>query len=183
SYVERAFKRAAAVDPKAKLTLNEAQCDNDREGWGLAIRPLLAALVERLLDQGAPVHAIGLQSHLQPQWPSDYAEFARYISRFGEKGLDIYISEFDVNDEAFPNNIAARDEAVADACRRFLKPVLAVPQVKMLVTWQLSDRHSWYRDIARRKRPRPQRLPRPLPFDENFTPKPMRAAMIEAFSR
>ena len=76
AYVERAFRRVRAVDKTAKLTLNEAQCDNDHD-WGRSIRPPLRDLVDRLLDAGAPLDAIGLQSHLQPQWPSNYPEFAR----------------------------------------------------------------------------------------------------------
>ena len=181
SYVERAFRRVAAIDKTAHLTLNEAQCDNDHE-WGRSIRPLLAGLVERLRDSGAPLHAIGLQSHLQPQWPADYPAFADYIGRLGDKGLEIYISEFDINDQSLPDDVAARDAAVAAVCSQFLNAVLRVPAVKMVVNWQLSDRYSWYRDVQRRLAPLSPRLPRPLPFDEGLQSKPMRAAMLASLA-
>jgi endo-1,4-beta-xylanase len=180
TYVERAFRRVAAIDKTARLTLNEAQCDNDHE-WGRSIRPLLADLVDRLLDAGAPLHAVGLQSHLQPQWPSDYPAFARYIDRFGARGLEIYISEFDVNDQSLPDDPAARDAAVAAVCAAFLDAVLQVPAVAMVVNWQLSDRYSWYREVWRRMAPLSPRTPRPLPFDETLGVKPMRAAMLKSF--
>ena len=180
SYVERAFRRAAAVDKTARLTLNEAQCDNDHE-WGRSIRPLLRGLVDRLLDAGAPLHAVGLQCHLQPQWPADYAAFAGYAAAFGPKGLDVYLSELDVNDEAFPADPAARDAAVAQVYRGFLGAVLPVRAVAMVVNWQLSDRFTWYRQIARRWT-LSRRTPRPLPFDETYAAKPARAAMLAAFA-
>lgn len=181
SYVERAFRRAYAVDKTARLTLNEAQCDNDHE-WGRAIRPLLAGLVDRLLDAGAPLHAVGLQSHLQPQWPADYDAFARYVDAFGRKGLDVYVSELDVNDQSFPDDPAVRDARVAQVYERFLDAVLPVPAVKMVVNWQLSDRFSWYRALARRSWSPSKRTPRPLPFDDGLKPKPARAAMLAAFA-
>jgi endo-1,4-beta-xylanase len=181
SYVERAFRRVAAIDKTARLTLNEAQCDNDRD-WGRDIRPLLRGLVDRLLDKGVPLHAIGLQSHLQPQWPADYAGFAAYAADFGANGLDVYLTELDVNDESFPDDLGARDAAVAKTCAAFLAAALNVPAVKMVVNWQLSDRYSWYRDVWRRERPLSRRKPRPLPFDDAFGAKPMRDALLEGFA-
>jgi endo-1,4-beta-xylanase len=180
SYVERAFRRVAAIDKSARLTLNEAQCDNDHD-WGRSIRPLLAGLVERLLDAGAPLQAVGLQCHLQPQWPADYAAFAHYVGGFGAKGLEIYISEFDVNDASFPDATAERDQAVAETAAAFLSAVLAIPAVKLVVNWQLSDRYSWYRAV---QSPRfgSRRAPRPLPFDADLRAKPLRAAMIASFA-
>ena len=179
AYIERAFRRAAAVDSKVKLTLNEAQCDNDGD-WGRSIRPLLRGLVDGLLDRGAPLRAVGLQSHLQSEFPHNYPAFAEYIADFGARGLEIYISEFDVNDAAFPDAIGVRDAAVAALAREFLGHALAVPAVKLLVTWQLSDGRSWYRSLARKRMIGAARAPRPLPFDADFEPKPLRRAMIEA---
>jgi len=178
SYVERAFRRVAAIDRQVKLTLNEAQCDNDGE-WGRSIRPLLRGLVDRMLDNGAPLHAVGLQSHLQSQFPRNYPQFGAFIEGLGAKGLEIYLSEFDVNDEAFPSAAADRDAAVASLAREFLSRALAVPAVKMVVTWQLSDLYSWYRQLAIKSGAK--RMPRPLPFDGALKPKPLYAAMIESF--
>jgi len=44
----------------------------------------------------------------------------------------------------------------------------------MVVTWQLSDRYSWYRELSRR-------APRPLPFDGDLRIKPLGEAMAAAF--
>jgi endo-1,4-beta-xylanase len=180
SYVERAFRRVAAIDGNARLTLNEAQCENNHE-WGRSIRPPLARLVDDLCQRDVPLHAIGFQSHLQPQWPSDFSEFADYAASFGRKGLDIYLTEFDVNDQSFPDDSAMRAAAVARFGAEFLDATLKIPQVRMVVNWQLSDRYSWYRQVWRRSHPASARSPQPLPFDDDFKPNPLRSAMLAAF--
>ncbi|HMN70623.1 MAG TPA: endo-1,4-beta-xylanase [Rhodoblastus sp.] len=178
SYLYRAFRRVAAIDPHVKLTLNEAQCDNDG-AWGQSIRPLLSRLVDRMRDTGTPLHAVGLQSHLQSQLPHNYVQYADFVAGLGGKGLEIYLSEFDVNDSALPANPQERDVAVAALARDYLTRTLAIPAVKMVVTWQLADPYSWYRDLA--VKAGVKRMPRPLPFDNTLKPKPMRAAMIDTF--
>jgi endo-1,4-beta-xylanase len=162
------------------LTLNEAQCENNHD-WGRSIRPPLARLVDNLLQRGVPLQAVGFQSHLQPQWPFDFAEFAEYAASVAQKRLDVYLTEFDVNDQSFPDDPDARGAAVARVGGQFLDAVLKIPPVKMVVNWQLSDRYSWYRDIWRKLHPASRRLSRPLPFDDEFNPNPLRAAMLTAF--
>lgn len=95
--------------------------------------------------------------------------------------MDIYITEFDVRDDTFPDDVAARDKAIADTGEKFLNSVLQVPAVKAVIAWQLSDHYSFYKGIALQKDPLTQRLPRPLPYDENMQRKPLWFAMARAF--
>ena len=141
----------------------------------------MARLIDDLLAKDVPLHAVGFQSHLQPQWPANYVEFANYAAALGAKGLEIYLTEFDVNDQSFPDDPGARKAAVAETGAKFLNAVLKAPAVKMVVNWQLSDRFSWYRELSRRSAPGSRRTPTPLPFDDRFTPNPLRAAMISSF--
>ena len=45
-----------------------------------------------------------------------------------------------MDDDGGPSDIAARDQAVADASRRFLEVVLDNSATKAVLTWGLSDR-------------------------------------------
>lgn len=143
-YIARAFRAASAADPKAKLVLNEAFCEQD-DDLGRSIRPRLLALVSNLKNAGVKLDAIGFQAHLKPHLPFDDQAFAAYLHGIAALDIDIYITEFDIDDEGLPDDIATRDRLVADRCQKFLTAVLAVPRVKALICWHLSDRYSWYK--------------------------------------
>jgi endo-1,4-beta-xylanase len=179
-YVTRAFKRAQAADPKARLVLNEAMAEAWTEDGG-RVRSGLLRLVDTLQDAGVRLDAIGLQGHLQPGKPYDDAGFADFLHQLGERKIDLMITELDVDDSAFPDDVSARDAAVAARYRDFLTAVLGVPAVTTVITWQLADPASWYVHMAEQRDPGAARRPRPLPFDTAFEPKPAYAAMLDAF--
>jgi endo-1,4-beta-xylanase len=179
-YVRRAFERAAQVDRTTKFVLNEAQTERDDE-LGLAVRRGLLKLVADLKNAGVKLDVVGLQGHLQPQYPHDPARFSEFLHALADLGVDIYITEFDVCDDVFPDDAEARDAAVAKTAQQFLEPTLRHPAVKALITWELADNYSFYRGIFRAKNPTATRLPRPLPFDDRLQAKPMFGAIAQAF--
>jgi endo-1,4-beta-xylanase len=179
-YVRRAFERVASVDNKTRLVLNEAQTERDDE-VGLAVRRGLLQLVDELKNAGVPLHAVGLQGHLQPRYPHDPGRFIEFVHALADRGVDIYITEFDVRDDTFPDDIATRDAMIADTAEKFLTSVLRIPAVKIVIAWELADNYSFYTDAARKKDPLAQRLPRPLPFDASMQRKPLWFAMARAF--
>ncbi|MCW6508614.1 endo-1,4-beta-xylanase [Lichenifustis flavocetrariae] len=181
-YIPRALKRVRAIDPHVKICINEAHCELENS-WGNGIRPCLARLVTTLRHDGVPLDAVGLQGHLQPSLPHDDAHFVAFLRDLAATGVDLHITEFDVNDVGFPEAIATRDAMAAARATAFLDAVLAVPAVKMLVTWELQDNCSfYYRDVLA-KDPTATRMPRPLPFDEAGRRKPLWTAMAAAFDK
>ncbi len=182
AYVERALRRAHAADPRARLAINEAHCERF-DDVGSRIRAGMSALVPRLLDAGAPLHVVGFQGHLQPHLPSDDAAFAAFLDTFGQQGLAVHITELDVNDEHFPDDIARRDALVAARYRGFLSHVLQVRAVDTVINWQLADHYSWYAALAREGALKTRRAPRPLPFDARYEPKPAFHALLEALAK
>jgi endo-1,4-beta-xylanase len=179
-YIRRAFERAARVDRTTKFVLNEAQTERDDE-LGLAVRRGLLKLVADLKNAGVRLDVVGLQGHLQPQYPHDPGRFNEFLHTLAGLGVDIYITEFDVADDVFPDDIEARDAAVARTAQQFLEPTLRHPAVKALITWELADHYSFYRGMFQAKNPRAARLPRPLPYDDRLQAKPLWGAIAQAF--
>ena len=179
-YIRRAFERAATVDKTTKFVLNEAQTERD-DDVGHAVRDGLLRLVDELKDAGVRLDAIGLQGHLQPRYPHDPARFSDFLYQLAERKVDIYITEFDVRDDTFPDDVQTRDAIIADTAEKFLTNTLRIPAVKMVIVWQLADNYSFYTDAAKKKNPLAERLPRPLPFDEALQKKPLWFAMARAF--
>jgi endo-1,4-beta-xylanase len=176
-YIRRAFARAAQTDPKTKLVLNEAQTERDDE-VGLAVRSGLLKLVADLKHAGVKLDVVGLQGHLQPQYPHDPARFDEFLHQLAALGVDIYITEFDVYDGTFPDDVTARDAAVAKTAQDFLQLTLRHPAVKALITWELADNYSFYRGMANYRNTRPAR---PLPYDDKLQPKPLWNAIAQSF--
>jgi endo-1,4-beta-xylanase len=179
-YVRRAFERAAAVDRNTKFVLNEAQTERDDE-LGLTVRRGLLKLVADLKNAGVKIDVVGLQGHLQPQYPHDPARFDEFVHALADLGVDIYITEFDVCDDVFPDDVTTRDAAVARTAQQFLETTLRHPAVKALITWELADNYSFYRGIYRAKNPTATRLPRPLPYDDRMQAKPLWGAIAQTF--
>jgi endo-1,4-beta-xylanase len=177
-YIRRAFVRAAQTDPKTTLVLNEAQTERD-DAVGLAVRSGLLKLVADLKHAGVKLDVVGLQGHLQPQYPHDPARFDDFLHQLAALGVDIYITEFDVYDGTFPDDVTARDAAVAKTAQDFLQLALRHPAVKALITWELADNYSFYRGMDKYKN---TRLARPLPYDDKLAPKPLWNAIAQSFA-
>ncbi len=176
AYIGRALRRAAAADPRALLAINEAHTEQQTRR-GKAIRAALLRLIGDLLQAGVPLHVIGLQGHLQPHLPFDGVAFQDFLWQIAELGLQIHITEMDVNDRWLDRDVARRDAQVSEWTARFLAVVLKVPAVSAVVSWQLSDRYSFYRDSQGLF----QAGPRPLPLDRDYRRKPVYFAMARRF--
>src|SRR5262245_54450001 len=65
-YIAQAFRLAHAADPDARLYYN----DYGAEGGGVKA-DAVHALVLRLLDEGVPIHGVGLEMHLRATHPPE----------------------------------------------------------------------------------------------------------------
>jgi endo-1,4-beta-xylanase len=181
NYIKRALTLTAKYDPKVKLAINEAHTERSDE-LGLFNRAALLRLIDDLQHAGVPLHAVGLQGHLQPQWPHDDDGYVAFLHEIEARRLEIHITELDIDDSSLDSATKAVDLQAADRVHAYLSKVLTVSGVKSLNTWELADCYSWYRDPALLRKAPARRLPRPLPFDDLFQRKPMWAAIARALS-
>ena len=90
-HIAAAFRRAHVADPAARLYYH----DDGAEGAGRKTDAVYA-LVQRLLDDGVPLHGVGLQMHLRVTLPPSAAAVAANVARLAALGLEVRISEMDV---------------------------------------------------------------------------------------
>ena len=181
-YIERAFKIAAEADPNAILTYNDnglVYSNPYGNSYEEKRRAAVLNLLERLQAKGTPVHALGIQSHLQGHRQNEFdaQKFRQFLSDVASMGLEIIISELDVRDDRLPKNIAKRDRLVAQAYYQYLSVVLDEPAVTTIVSWGLSDRYTWLSKFAPRK---DGAAVRPLLFDQQYLKKPAWEAVARA---
>ncbi|WOI53480.1 endo-1,4-beta-xylanase [Parvularcula sp. LCG005] len=177
--IDYCFHVAREAAPSAKLAYN------DYMDWAPASdkhRAGVLRLVERLVKSGAPIDAVGLQSHSNEDAPAGYTkERARIWKSFCDEivgmGLDLYITEFDVDDSRMEADITARDTEIAAYTKDYLDLMLSYPQTKDLLIWGMVDSENWLQGFQ----PREDGLPkRPTVYDADYQPKPMRDAIAAA---
>ncbi|HEX3954682.1 MAG TPA: endo-1,4-beta-xylanase [Stellaceae bacterium] len=182
-YIDIAFRAARASDPAARLVYNDFGVEVDTSEQNEK-RGVLLDLLDGLRKRGVPIDAVGLQSHLYYELMPHFndKQFSGFLSDLASRGFEIIISELDVVDRGAPSDIAKRDAEVAAIYRHYLDVVLDNRAVKTVITWGLSDRESWISKgvdpLTRRSDGLP---PRPLPFDNDYLPKPAYFAMADAF--
>jgi endo-1,4-beta-xylanase len=190
-YIARALWEARQLAPQAKLMINEfgleydLRLEHDR-------RYHFLKLLERIKQAGVPLDGVGLQAHLDlSKGTLSAAVLGQFLKEIADLGLFIVISELDVKEHEYILPVEERDNRVADETRRYLDIALAQPAVRGLITWGLSDRHSWLQvtqsDLARYpnawKDGSTPGVNRGLPFDYSLKPKPMYRAIAEAGRR
>jgi endo-1,4-beta-xylanase len=167
AYLEHAFRQARKADPKAKLYYN----DYGAETLGPKADAIYA-MAKDFRERGVPLDGIGFQAHLilPMNKPEVLDSIEKNFARFAKLGLEIEITELDIR---LPDGSPASLAEQADFYRKFVALCRRQPQVKLIQTWGISDRHSWI--------PRAFRgMGWALLWDEQYRKKPAYNAVMEA---
>ncbi|MCA8901266.1 MAG: endo-1,4-beta-xylanase [Hyphomonas sp.] len=178
--LEFCFHKAKEAAPNAQLVYN------DYMSWETGMekhRAGVLKLLERLKKNGAPVDALGIQSHSNSDRPDSFTPAKQkawrdFVDEVVGMGLDLTLTEFDVNDTTMEADIGIRDRAAAAYTKDYLDIMLSYPQTKEVMMWGLVDSQSWLKDFL----PREDGVAkRPTLFDADYKPKPMHEAVAAAF--
>jgi endo-1,4-beta-xylanase len=183
-YLDIAYRTARQADPKAKLTYNEYGIEDDSED-NAKKRAATLALLKRFKNSGTPIDALGIQSHIHAGTGETYGKGMReLITGAQELGLEVYLTEFDVNDDGVADDDpTARDRAVAAVYKDYLDIALEGKAVKAVLTWGVSDKDTWLNGLREHREKRPNRRQRPLPFDNDLKPTAPFFAIRDAFDK
>lgn len=183
-YLDIAYRTARQADPKAKLTYNEYGIEDDSED-NAKKRAATLALLKRFKNSGTPIDALGIQSHIHAGTGETYGKGMReLITGAQELGLEVYLTEFDVNDDGVADDDpTARDRAVAAVYKDYLNIALEGKAVKAVLTWGVSDKDTWLNGLREHREKRPNRRQRPLPFDNDLKPTAPFFAIRDAFDK
>jgi endo-1,4-beta-xylanase len=170
-YIDLAFRTAREADPHAKLTYNDygVEYDNEEE---TERRARILEMLHGMQARKVPLDAVGIQAHIKAASQSTIGKgLAGYIEAIRRMGLEVYLTELDVNeDDITSNEVAVRDREVANTYRNMLDVALANPAVKLVLTWGVSNRRTWLNDGPTHHRKQPNRPQRSLPFDAEYRP-------------
>ena len=179
--IDLAFRLAREHAPGAQLVYN----DYMRPDLGSAKhRAGVLKLLHDLKSRGSPVQALGLQSHIG-SWdelgsgPRYQQEWRSFLDEVTGMGLDLLVTEFDVNDRKLPADIAVRDAGVAALAKDYLDVTFSYPQCRDFLMWGMADNFSWLQGWYEAPRTDGVKM-RPTPFDAELRAKPLRDAIAVA---
>jgi endo-1,4-beta-xylanase len=166
-YIEKAFRWAHEADPDAILFYNDYNTEVP------AKRDKVYRLLKTLIDNGIPVHGIGLQGHWNLDSPTE-KDLRDAIEKYSSLGLKIQITELDVsvyspNEKDPADNVftAEREKKQMEKYEMIFRVFRDYKNVITGVTfWNVSDKHSWLDNF-----PVKGRKNYPLLFDQNLKPK------------
>ena len=175
NYVDKAFFWAKEAFPKSSLVINDYNLEmvpGKREG--------MYKLVKGMLERGVPVDTVGLQMHINIEYPP-VSEIEKTIELYGSLGLKVIVTEMEIsmyadreqNEGKFeprreytPELLAKQADRYAEIFECFKKEARA-GILKDVVLWGITDRLSWKNNF-----PVPGRTDAPLLFDGEGKPKP-----------
>ena len=165
-YLEVAFQAARAADPAALLSYNDYGLESETYDAEQK-RSAVLLLLRRLKARRVPLDAVGIQCHISARPIYSYGPgLQRFMERVREMGLQIFLSEMDVNDRETDRTPGRQDAEVAQTYSRFLAMALEERAVTAVLFWGVDDGQSWLRYENGR-----DDQTRPLLFDRNLRPK------------
>ncbi len=177
-----AFQYAHEADPDAELYYNDYGMAHEGK------RNAVVALVKKLKEQGLRIDGVGIQGHMGVDHP-DYEELEKSIVAFGQTGVKVMITEWDMS--VLPTVNSGANVADTVSFNDVLNPYLTeLPDsvavvwnermgtffrlferhsdiISRVTVWGLSDGDSWRNDW-----PIKGRKDYPVLFDRNYQPKP-----------
>jgi endo-1,4-beta-xylanase len=162
-YVRLALQFAHAADPHARLLLNDD--GNAIPGTPKAETEL--ALAAELKGSGAPLDAVGFESHVTPATAPSYSQLVSLWERYRAAGLHVEVTELDVRND--PGRADATAKAAVFA--RYAQACRAVGNCTGLTVWGVADRYSWFGTASDA-----------LLYDSAFRPSPAAALIRRVLS-
>ena len=161
-FIDEAFNAAHAADPDARLYYN------DYGGDGLGPKSdAIYNMVKAMLVRGVPIHGVGLQMHTAATDSPPIADIAANMQRLVALGIDVVITELDVQTcTGDLDGQSRRFHDIVAAC-------VAQAGCKSVTVWGVTDKYSW-------RNGQTCTTPRPLLFDDEFIPKPAHVGVLDA---
>lgn len=174
-FIAKAFEYAHEADPEALLFYNDYnEADPVKSDK-------IYTLVKSLLEQGVPIHGIGLQAHWSLYHPSlDHIRVA--IEKYASLGVKLHITELDVSMFAFDDRrtdlTAPTEEMLALQAERYGQFFRLFQEYSEYITsvtfWGAADDYTWLDHFPVRGRKN-----WPFLFDAKHQPKPSYSEVLK----
>ncbi|WP_437592295.1 endo-1,4-beta-xylanase [Sorangium sp. So ce1000] len=134
-YIDLAFQIAREQDPKAKLYYNDYSIDARN-----AKVDFVYNMVKGMVERGVPIDGVGFQMHIgPPNNEAGGADVAANLKRFTDLGLEVLISEMDINR---CGGVVTAEEQLA-YYHDIVEACFKLPKCTAVTFWGINDGRSW----------------------------------------
>ena len=158
-YIDQAFIWAREADPKSKLILNDFNNESMND-----ISNEMYDYVKSAKARGIPIDGIGMQMHIDGTHPPTKDEVVSNMKRFGELGVDVYVTELDVNMNDVPAEGDDKNKIQGNIYYEMMRACVESSYCRSFSILGITDKETWYNYLGLKDA-------RPLPFDEHYQPK------------
>ncbi|OMF69087.1 endo-1,4-beta-xylanase [Paenibacillus glucanolyticus] len=166
-FISKAFQFAHEADPSAVLFYNDYNESHPNK------RDKIYTLVKSLLDQGTPIHGVGLQAHWNLYDPG-LDDIRAAIEKYASLGLQLQLTELDVSmfrfDDTRKDLTEAPEELLEAQAQRYDEMFGILKEYRDHITsvtfWGAADDYTWLDNFPVRGRKN-----WPFLFDELHQPK------------
>ena len=141
SDITLAYVSAQAADPNAILVANDF-----KNMGGNSKTDRMISIIGQLLDDGAPISAVGFQAHVD-LGPGGYAPTSSQIvsafEAYTSSGVSCMVTELDISVSNVTGTEAYKRQLQREYAEMLAYVCQTTPGVHSLSIWGLSDEHSW----------------------------------------
>lgn len=171
SFIDSSFIWARRADPHAKLLLN----DFNNEIYSTTSNNMYN-YIKSAKQRGVPIDGIGMQMHMDGSKRPDKKEVISNMQRFGTLGVDVYVTEFDVNMHDVVGSEDYKDKLQAKIYYDMMRACIESKVCHSFAILGITDKETWYNYMGFTDA-------NPLPFDRHYNPKTAYYALHEALSK
>jgi endo-1,4-beta-xylanase len=171
TYMDEAFKAARQADPKSQLLINDFHTEGINETSNA-----MYDYVKGARARGVPIDGIGMQMHIDGTHPPEKDEVIANMKRFADLGVDVYVTEFDVNMSDVPADDGDRDNIEGKIYYEMMRACIESKVCKQFAYLGITDNETWYNYLGLSDA-------RPLMFDREYLPKPAYFSTREALEQ
>lgn len=161
SYIDQAFIWAHQADPHSKLILNDFQNESKND-----VSDAMYAYIKGAKERGVPIDGIGMQMHIDGTHPPTKDEVVKNMQRFGDLGVSVYVTEFDVNMNDVKADDTTKDRIEGDIYYEMMRACIESKVCHSFSLLGITDKETWYNYMPGTTDARP------LMFNRDYTPKP-----------
>lgn len=183
-YVDMAFQWVDECDPDAVLMVVDT-IDSPRDESMTSRLENVYQRVKSMVENDIPIDAVGFEGHLFLPWDSQEVpnkeDIVATMKKFGDLGLDVYITEMDVDLSGVAGSEEEKFEFQAEMYKMFVDACLEAGNCKSFGVFGIDDAHSWLMCSDKSLNLCPPAInPQPLLYDADYKPKPAFWAVVQS---